>query len=365
VQRDLLRGFEPKGETKDPDASTAAHAAHAAVASSAGQSKGDSPIIKRVAKGTTLRVRKRRSLVSDEVGLLRSGAVFAFSEIDGEWAKLSPIHYLDLQSSTICVASHFAPHDPDTEGYCIMSTPDFPATLEEPSETERAAVLEKIAKPDLSGEGGGGDDDVSSATLTPEAIEAMKQPFVVGCKVQLAPGFLSCGDARDGPLKPGDIGTLVTMTDSRYRVQFNGGVWWYDLRALELAEEQQLATGAAQVSQPAVSLSAPTRTLQELADDQDGDFQTPQRAGTCYYRCILAAFNVMLKRRGFDGNNNVCPLNFVPVYIWLLKCHFLETTHHLHSIATQAGSLCDQSSLPQQRTSRTAQAYYSSWIQFI
>jgi hypothetical protein len=39
-----------------------------------------------------------------------------------------------------------------------LSTPDFPATLEEPSETERAAVLEKIAKPDLSGDGGGGDD---------------------------------------------------------------------------------------------------------------------------------------------------------------------------------------------------------------
>jgi hypothetical protein len=162
--------------------------------------------------------------------------------------------------------------------------------------------------------------------MTPEAVEAMKQSFVVGCKVQLAPGFLSCGDARDGPLKPGDIGTLITITDSRYRVQFNGGVWGYDCRALELAGEQQPTTGAAQVSQPAVSLSAPPHTLRELADDQDGDFQTPQRAGTCYYRCILAAFNVMLKRRGFDGN--VCPLNFVPKYFCHLECRFLERANN-------------------------------------
>jgi hypothetical protein len=306
VQRGLLPGFEPKDEATNLDTfavpSTAAHAAHAAAASSAVESKGDSLIIKRVTKDMNLRVRKHRSLVSDEVGLLQSGAVFAFSQIDGEWAKLSPRHYLDLQSSRSCVASHFAPHDPDTEGYCIISTQDFPETLEEPSETERTAVLEKIARPDFSGEG-----CASSATLTPEAIK--EQSFVVGCKVQLAPGFLSCGDARGGPLRPGDIGTLITKTDSRYRVQFNGVVWWYDIPALELSEEQQ-------------------QTLQELADDQDGDFQTPQRAGTCYYRCILAAFNVMLKRRGFDGN--ICPslFHFAPKYFCLLECRFLETVNN-------------------------------------
>ena len=75
VQRGLLRGFKPKCETTDPDTSTAAHAAaHDAAASSAVESKGDSLVIKRVAKGTNLRVRKHRSLVSDEVGLLQSGA---------------------------------------------------------------------------------------------------------------------------------------------------------------------------------------------------------------------------------------------------------------------------------------------------
>ncbi len=52
-----------------------------------------------------------------------------------------------------------------------------------------------------------------------------------------------------------------------------------------------------------------TQAIQALADSQDGEYQTPQRAGTCYYRCILAAFNVMLKRRGFDG---------------MLLCHFVD-----------------------------------------
>ena len=96
MQRGLLPGFEPKDEATNLDTfavpSTAAHAAHAAAASSAVESKGDSLIIKRVTKGLNLRVRKHRSLVSDEVGLLQSGAVFAFSQIDGEWAKLSPRH---------------------------------------------------------------------------------------------------------------------------------------------------------------------------------------------------------------------------------------------------------------------------------
>ncbi len=183
---------------------------------------------------------------------------------------------------------------------------------DEATDPDTFAVLPSIAAR-AAHAAAAGEGSAGSATLTPEAIK--EQSFIVGCKVQLAPGFDSCQDARDGPLKPGDIGTLVTKTDSRYRVQFNGAVWWYDIPALELAEEQQPAT-------------APPQTLRELADDQDGDFQTPQRAGTCYYRCILAAFNVMLKRRGFDGN--VCPslIYFAPKYFCLLECRVLETVNN-------------------------------------
>jgi hypothetical protein len=74
-------------------------------------------------------------------------------------------------------------------------------------------------------------------TLFEITTEEINQSFVVGCKVQLAPEFRSHSDARSGPLKPGDIGTLITKTDSRYRVQFNGkDFWWYDPPALELAD---------------------------------------------------------------------------------------------------------------------------------
>jgi hypothetical protein len=44
--------------------------------------------------------------------------------------------------------------------------------------------------------------------------------------------------------------------------------------------------------------------LQSWADGErahpglQGDFETPQRAGTCYYRCVLAAARYLLKRRG-------------------------------------------------------------------
>jgi hypothetical protein len=69
------------------------------------------------------------------------------------------------------------------------------------------------------------------------------------------------------------------------------------------AEENDAACAAADLA------ATQTRTIQALADSQDGEYQTPQRAGTCYYRCILAAFNVMLKRRGFDG---------------MLLCHFVD-----------------------------------------
>jgi hypothetical protein len=150
VQKSLLKCESDGLSAHFAPAHAARFFSHRLSPSSAVETKGDAPIIKRVAKGMTLRVRKHRSLVSDQVGLLQSGAVFAFREIDGEWAKLYPGHYLDLQSSPSCGTSYFAPHDPGTEGYCIMSTPDFPVTLEEPSETERAAVLQKIAMPDFS-----------------------------------------------------------------------------------------------------------------------------------------------------------------------------------------------------------------------
>jgi hypothetical protein len=57
--------------------------------------------------------------------------------------------------------------------------------------------------------------------------------------VKLAPGFEACSDAKDGPLKPGEVGTVRTDDGSSkpFHVEAaDGRKWWYDVGALELAE---------------------------------------------------------------------------------------------------------------------------------
>jgi hypothetical protein len=65
-----------------------------------------------------------------------------------------------------------------------------------------------------------------------------EQLFSVGCGVQLAPDFEEHSDAKDGPLKPGDIGVLIEDDGSSkpFRVEFDGRTWWYDRSALRVAE---------------------------------------------------------------------------------------------------------------------------------
>ncbi len=55
--------------------------------------------------------------------------------------------------------------------------------------------------------------------------------------MRLAPGFEACSDASDGPLKPGEIGTLRTDDGSGkpFHVEASDGrKWWYDEKAIEL-----------------------------------------------------------------------------------------------------------------------------------
>ena len=37
------------------------------------------------------------------------------------------------------------------------------------------------------------------------------------------------------------------------------------------------------------------------AADRNGDFESIQRSGTCYYRCVLSLFKYLLKRDGMGG----------------------------------------------------------------
>ena len=64
-------------------------------------------------------------------------------------------------------------------------------------------------------------------------------PITVGSKVILSNIYKECQDAADGPLKPGDVGTIVEddASDKPYRVSAeNGDEWWYVKRALTLAK---------------------------------------------------------------------------------------------------------------------------------
>jgi hypothetical protein len=74
------------------------------------------------------------------VGTLCAGHAFAFSKIDEGWAKLSPLHAIDLQTSSSCVISDFRPHNSLTNGFCIINSNGV-ENLKEPSEAEKTALL--------------------------------------------------------------------------------------------------------------------------------------------------------------------------------------------------------------------------------
>ena len=98
------------------------------------------PVVLRVRWDLNLRVRLDRTLSSDHVGTLRAGTAFAFNEVGGGWAKLSPLHYKDLQTSQCCDIADFKPHNPDTHGFCF-TTVDGRESFEETSDEDKSAVL--------------------------------------------------------------------------------------------------------------------------------------------------------------------------------------------------------------------------------
>jgi hypothetical protein len=90
------------------------------------------PVVLRVRRPRDHRVRLDRSMSIDHVGTLRAGTAFAFSEVGGAWAKLSPLHYNDLPTSRSCGVADFKPHNPDTHGFSI-TTVDGRESYQEPS----------------------------------------------------------------------------------------------------------------------------------------------------------------------------------------------------------------------------------------
>ena len=75
--------------------------------------------------------------------------------------------------------------------------------------------------------------------------------IIVGSKVQLAIGFESVSDAGSGPLRPGDVGTVVKVRGAGDQTSFNvkgpadGRTWWYRRSAIRIAVETgPLAVGS-------------------------------------------------------------------------------------------------------------------------
>ena len=63
--------------------------------------------------------------------------------------------------------------------------------------------------------------------------------------MRLAPGYASCSDAADGPLRPGDVGVLKRDDGSSkpFHVEAAGKTWWYDEAAVETADGSVPAPG--------------------------------------------------------------------------------------------------------------------------
>ena len=83
----------------------------------------------------------------------------------------------------------------------------------------------------------------------------LHESLAVGCRVQLSPHFASCSDAEKGPLKPGDIGTVVARCDDSkpFKVEFSAKTWWYERSALSVASSDSSS------SPPVASGSQPAR----------------------------------------------------------------------------------------------------------
>ena len=88
----------------------------------------------------------------------------------------------------------------------------------------------------------------ASTAPTPSVVQ--QETFSVGCKVMLSKDYDQFSDASGGPLKPGDVGTLVEDDRSAkpFKVEFKGKAWWYDRQALLVADAANSSSSASSAS---------------------------------------------------------------------------------------------------------------------
>ncbi len=118
-------------------------------------------------------VRLTSSLSSPIVGCLRVGHPIAFASIKDGWAKLHPLHYMDLQlDGAMCYTSNFTSHNPLTDGWVILKSEqdeeEFFDVL--PPTSFEAVELQKRA--DLWHAGAPLENQMAMALLSPSSVSS-------------------------------------------------------------------------------------------------------------------------------------------------------------------------------------------------
>jgi hypothetical protein len=166
-----------------------------------------------------LRVRATASLESPIVGLLLMGKQFRFTEVAGSWAKLSPVHYVDLSQSVNCNPEDFRPHNPVDEGWCLMQSAQGEVLLADSTYTARPFASGGFGQPSASWL------KVPGAPPPPPRvlISADRVTFTVQSEISINEGFFNA--FADGSADGAEAQWLSKFTEylSQNQAQLNQG----------------------------------------------------------------------------------------------------------------------------------------------
>lgn len=98
------------------------------------------------------------------------------------------------------------------------------------------------------------------------------------------------------------VRTAITIGSIPLKRMCDEAVWYVLFKQMTLSRKENGPAIVYQVVLP--HLVGPNKSvlqaIKDTGDARSGDLETPQRSGTCYYRCVLCAFKYLLKRDGFD-----------------------------------------------------------------
>lgn len=195
-----------------------------------------------------------------------------------------------------------------------------------------------------SGGGARGSWRVAGATGGGGAAAPSAGPVINGSKVILAPDYARYADAEGGPLRPGNVGTVVADDGSSkpFKVEFEGKTWWYERGALAVYVPP---------SETAASISTTADTAKKRAAVMHFDigFKTMDRPMTAsaidsldaaesigIIGAICRVSHISLKTQGFSGMQRLLSHDILSPFI---RLSFMADSVSIRSAATKAVSL--------------------------